>query len=133
MRMRCVPGGSLSGEVGGHGARAAGGEAQVVKHANPFPAGVLRLDVRRDRLDPRLVRRIHAGGAEVLDLAVHHQPERAAAISFAEIKLQGMSLGETLEGQEIEVAKVTMRQQMSGNTSWPCSSRAPAGGTAARL
>ena len=46
---------------------------------------------------------------------MHHQPERAAAIGFAEVEFEGVRLGEALELQDIEIAKVTMRQQVGQN------------------
>ncbi len=97
MRMRRVPCGSLSAEIGSHSARAACGEAHVIHDPNPFPVCILRFDVRRDRFDASLVSGKHAGSGEIFNLAVHEQPERAAAIRFAQIKLQAMSFGKPLE------------------------------------
>ena len=112
MRIRCVPCGSLSAEIGGHGARTARGKAHVVDHADPFPVRVLRLDVRSDGLNAGLVSGIHAGRGEVFDLAVHQQPERTAAIGFAEIEFEAVRFGKALEALQLEIAEVTVRQQI---------------------
>ena len=112
MRTRCVPCGSLSGQIGGHGAWAARGKTHVVHHADPFSIGVLRFHVRRHGLDAGLGRGIHAGGGEVFDFAVHQQPERAAVIGLAEIQFQRVHLREALERLGLEVAEITMRPQV---------------------
>ncbi len=77
-----------------------------------LPCGVERFDVRRDRLDTRLVGRVHAGGGEIFDLAVQQQPERTAAIGLAQIEFETVHFGEAGERQQFEITEVAMSQQI---------------------
>ena len=61
-----------------------------------LPFASERFDVRRNRFALRLASGVHAGRGEVFDLAVHQQPQRAAAIGFAEIECERVRLGESL-------------------------------------
>src|SRR5271165_5614736 len=45
----------------------------------------------------RLLGGIHAGRRVVFDLAMHEQPQRAAAVGLAEIKFQAVRFGESHE------------------------------------
>src|SRR5215469_18587951 len=60
----------------------------------------------------RLISRVHAGGSEILDLAVHQQPERTSAIWLAKIESQTMRFRESGERQQFEITEITMRQQI---------------------
>ena len=70
------------------------------------------IDIRCDRIDSRLPRRIHAVGHEVLDFAVHQQAQRATAIRFAEIESQAVRPGKSFERQDVEMADVFVRQKI---------------------
>ena len=64
----------LAGEVGGHGARAAGWESQIIDDALPLAVFAEGFRIRRDRFHAGLRCGIHAVRSEVLDFAVHQQP-----------------------------------------------------------
>ena len=92
----------FAGEIGGHGARAAGGKSHVIDHADPlfFPLSARRnqrFDIRRNRPQVRLIGGVHAGRRVIFDLAMHQQPQRAAAVWLAKIKFQAVRLGESHE------------------------------------
>ena len=102
----------LAREVRSHGARAAGGEPNVIDHAGPLPVCAQCFHVGRDRMHARLRCGVHAIRGKIFDFSVHQQPERAATISFAEIERERVRLGEALKLSEREVAEVVVRQQI---------------------
>ena len=97
MRILCVPVRKLAGEVGGHGARTAGGKSHVVDDALPFAICAERFDVGRDGLQSGLVSGVHAVRGEVFDLAVHAAARAGRRVGLAEIEFEAVSLGESLE------------------------------------
>ena len=106
MRIFCVPGGQLAGEVGGHGARAAGGEAHVIDHAHPLAVRIVqRFHIRRDCLHAGLRRGVHAVRGKIFDFAMQQQPQRAAAVRLAQIERQTVRLGKALKLRQREIAK----------------------------
>src|SRR5208282_1422690 len=107
----------LAGKVGGHGARAAGGESHVIDDANPFCLRVisgrdLGFDIRRKRPQVRLIGSVHASRGEIFDLAMHQQPQWTAAVGLTEIKFQAVGLGKSHEWKHLEVAEIAMREQV---------------------
>ena len=120
--MRSRADGQFAAEIGGHGARPASGESKVVRHAYPLrvrivplrvvPFGNQGFDIRRERLQVRLIRRVHAGRGKVFDLAMQQQPERPAMIRLAQIEFQTVRLGESHERENFEIAEIAMRQQI---------------------
>ena len=73
----------LAAEIGSHRARTASGETHIIHHTLPFSIRAESFYVGRDRLQLCLRGRIHAVGREVLDFAVHQQPERAAIVRLS--------------------------------------------------
>ena len=80
-----------------------------------FPLCVLCLHIRSEGLQSCLVCSVHAGGGEVLNLAVHEQPERSTTIRLAKIEFQRMRFGKAFELQHLEVSDEAMRQQIRQN------------------
>ena len=62
-------------QVRSHGASTAGRETEIINYSNPLSIGDLRFNIRRKRLEVRLIRGVHAGGGEVFDFSVHEQPD----------------------------------------------------------
>ena len=63
-------------------------------------------------MKPCLIGGVHAVGAEVFDLAVEKQPERAAAVGFAEIEFETVQIGKAQELSHAEITDVAGRQQI---------------------
>ena len=112
MRMRCVPSGSfpVKSAVMVRGPPAGKPMSSITRIH--FPVGIERFDVRRDGLDSGLGRGIHAGRGVIFDLSMQQQPERPAAIGFAEIEFETVHFGEACKLGQAEIAEVAMRQQI---------------------
>ncbi len=67
-----------AGEIGGHRAIEAGGEADVVLHPHPAPVRQLRVERGHHRGHVGLVRGEDGRGGEVIGEARHEQPHRPA-------------------------------------------------------
>ena len=71
-----------------------------------LPAGVLRFDVGRDDFYAGLVGGVHRGGGEIVGVAVEDEAERFFLVDRAEIEFDVMELGETGEGEFVELRDV---------------------------
>ena len=108
MRMRARSGRQLAGQIDGDGPRQTGGKSHVVDHALPGAVRHLGLNVRRNRLQPRLPRGVHRGRAEVLDESVQEKPQWILRRPCAQIERQRMHVGKAGEGKIGEVLNILM-------------------------
>src|SRR5207253_870242 len=99
----------------GHGAGGAGGKTHIVDNRYPFSAGLSRFHVGRDWFKPSLVGGKHAARGEVLNLAVHQQPQRSSLIRLTQVEFKTVRLGKATELQHFEAAKVVVRQEVRQN------------------
>src|SRR5207237_10515572 len=86
--------------------------SQIINHFLPSAIRTKHFDVRRDSLNTGLISRVHSGCSEVFNLAMHQQPQGPATIRVAEIELKTVQLSEALERRHLEVAELSMRENV---------------------